>query len=140
MKNAMANGYYDPETLNMLRGVLDEVWDALPAERQTRMPKSEMAERILKRASEGERDRARLKAGGVTRRGAMDLLERAAEVLRQARKLPPGEARNELRQIAVALRWLAERPLSNERAKQIEPMLESWLPCKDRKRAGVGDE
>jgi hypothetical protein len=55
----------------------------------------------------------------------MDFLERAAEALRRARKLPPGEARNELRQIAVALRWLAEHPLSDGRAKQIEQMLES---------------
>ena len=55
----------------------------------------------------------------------MDFLERAAEVLRQARKLPPGEARNELRQIAVALRWFAKRPHSDGRAKQIKQMLES---------------
>jgi hypothetical protein len=29
-KTVMGNGCYDPETLTMLRGVLDEVWDALP--------------------------------------------------------------------------------------------------------------
>ena len=58
----------------------------------------------------------------------MDFLERAAEALRQARKLPPGEARNELRQIAVALRWLAEHPLSDGRAKQIKQLLESPGP------------
>ena len=58
----------------------------------------------------------------------MDFLERAAEALRQARKLPPGEARNELRQIAVALRWLAKHPLSDGRAKQIKQMLESPGP------------
>jgi hypothetical protein len=55
----------------------------------------------------------------------MDLLARAAEALRQARKLPPGEARNELRQIAVALRWLAEHPVSDERVKRIRQMLEN---------------
>ena len=49
----------------MLRGVLDEVWDALPPARQARMPKSEMAERILRRAADGERDRARLKAAAL---------------------------------------------------------------------------
>ena len=64
----------------------------------------------------------------------MDFLERAAEVLRQARKLPPGEARNELRQVAVALRWLAEHPLLEERAKQISPTLESWRTLEGRKR------
>ena len=62
---AMDHGCYDPETLTMLRGVLDEVWDALPADRQARMPKSEMAERILRRAADGERDRARLKAAAL---------------------------------------------------------------------------
>ena len=58
----------------------------------------------------------------------MDFLERAAEALRKARKLPPGEARNELRQIAVALRWFAKRPHSDGRAKQIKQMLESPGP------------
>ncbi len=64
-KTGMGHGYYDPETLTMLRGVLDEVWEALPADRQARMPKSEMAERILKRAADGERDPARLKAAAM---------------------------------------------------------------------------
>ena len=61
----MDHGCYDPETLTMLRGVLDEVWDGLPPDRQARMPKSEMAQRILKRAADGERDRARLKAAAL---------------------------------------------------------------------------
>jgi hypothetical protein len=70
----------------------------------------------------------------------MDFLENAAEILRQARSLPRGEARNELRQIAVALRWLAEHPLSDGRARQIRQMLESRQPCMDRKRSGVCNE
>jgi hypothetical protein len=61
----MGQGCYDPETLTMLRGVLDEVWDALPNDRQARMPKSEMVERILKRAASGERDPIRLKAAAL---------------------------------------------------------------------------
>ena len=65
VKTAMGYGSYDPETLTMLRGVLNEVWDALPPDRQARMPKSEMAQRILKRAADGERDRARLKAAAL---------------------------------------------------------------------------
>ena len=65
MKTAMGYGSYDPETLTMLRGVLDEVWDGLSPDRQARMPKSEMAQRILKRAADGERDRARLKAAAL---------------------------------------------------------------------------
>jgi hypothetical protein len=70
----------------------------------------------------------------------MDFLENAAEILRQARRLPRGEARNELRQIAVALRWLAEHPLSDGRAGQIRQMLEGRQRCRDRKRSGVGNE
>ena len=70
----------------------------------------------------------------------MDFLENAAEILRQARRLPPGEARNELRQIAVALRWLAEHPLPDGRVRQIRQMLENRQPCRDRKRSGVGNE
>jgi hypothetical protein len=59
----MQAGCYDPETLT--RAVLDEVWDALPIERQTGVTKSAMAERILKRAAAGEREPARLKAAAV---------------------------------------------------------------------------
>jgi hypothetical protein len=61
----MGYASYDPETLTMLRGVLDEVWGALPLDRQARMPKSEMAQRILKRAADGERDPVRLKAAAL---------------------------------------------------------------------------
>jgi hypothetical protein len=61
----MSHASYDPETLTMLRGVLDDVWGALPSDRQARMPKSEMAQRILKRAADGERDPVRLKAAAL---------------------------------------------------------------------------
>jgi DNA-directed RNA polymerase subunit M/transcription elongation factor TFIIS len=40
-----------------------------------------------------------------------DLLQKAAEYLQQARKLPPGADRNELRQIALGLKWMARRKL-----------------------------
>jgi hypothetical protein len=40
-----------------------------------------------------------------------DLLHRAAEYLQQARKLPRGADRNELRQVAIGLKWLAKRKL-----------------------------
>jgi len=33
----------------------------------------------------------------------------AADVLRRARKLPVGHARNDLRQLALGLRWLEKR-------------------------------
>jgi hypothetical protein len=53
---------YDPETLTLLRTALDEAWASLPAGRKTEALKSEMAQRILKRAADGVRDPARLRA------------------------------------------------------------------------------
>ena len=40
---------------------------------------------------------------------ADDLLRKATEALRQARRLRVGPERNELRQVAVGLKWMAER-------------------------------
>jgi hypothetical protein len=42
-----------------------------------------------------------------------DLLRRAAEYLQEARKLPRGADRNELRQIALGLKWMAKRKLGD---------------------------
>jgi hypothetical protein len=52
--------YFDPETVSALREILDEAWSCLPAERQATMLKSALAERILKTAAKGERNRERL--------------------------------------------------------------------------------
>lgn len=41
-----------------------------------------------------------------------NLLENAAEALRSARNLPIGPERNELRQLAKGLRWMAARGMS----------------------------
>ena len=46
------------------------------------------------------------RAGMMKREG---LLAYAEEILRRARKLPVGADRNELRQIAVGLKWMAKR-------------------------------
>ena len=56
-------GNYDPETLHL--DVLDQVWDSIPPERRADIAKSEMAQRILRRAAEGERDPVRLKAAAI---------------------------------------------------------------------------
>ena len=61
----IANGVYDPQTLELLRKVLDDAWVSLPPERQAMMLKSDLAQRILKRAAEGERDPSRLRAAAV---------------------------------------------------------------------------
>jgi hypothetical protein len=56
---------FDPETLTLLRTALDEAWAALPDRRKSEILKSEMARRILKRAAEGVRDPARLRASAL---------------------------------------------------------------------------
>ena len=53
--------YFDPETVALLRETLDDAWDCLRPEQQATMLKSTLAERILKSAAQGERDRERLR-------------------------------------------------------------------------------
>jgi hypothetical protein len=51
---------FDRETVTVLREVLDDAWACLrPAQRAT-MLKTTLAERILRCAAQGERDRERL--------------------------------------------------------------------------------
>jgi hypothetical protein len=56
---------YDPETLIVLRNVLDEAWALLPDSRKSESQKSDMARRILKKAAEGVRDPFRLRASAL---------------------------------------------------------------------------
>jgi hypothetical protein len=58
-------GAYDPETVSLLRTLLDQAWDTLLPHQQARMTKSHMAERMLKCAAQGERDPVRLRARAV---------------------------------------------------------------------------
>jgi hypothetical protein len=51
---------FDPETISALKEILDEAWNRPPAERQATMLKTTLAERLLKTAAEGERNRDRL--------------------------------------------------------------------------------
>ena len=53
---------YHPETLRILRQVLDEVFLELPKDEQTSEKKALLAQRVLQCAGSGERDPARLKA------------------------------------------------------------------------------
>ena len=57
--------HYDPETLIILRRVLDEAWDALPDGSKSETHKSEMAQHILKQAADGVRDPVRLRAYAI---------------------------------------------------------------------------
>ena len=53
--------YFDPETVTILREILDDAWACLRPEQQATMLKTTLAERILKSAAQGERDRERLR-------------------------------------------------------------------------------
>jgi len=55
----------DRETIALLRSVLDDAWNSLPSEVQATTRKSEVAQRILKSAAKGERDRERLRAAAL---------------------------------------------------------------------------
>ena len=52
---------FDPETVALLKETLEDAWAALRPEQQATMQKTAMAERILKSAADGERDRIRLR-------------------------------------------------------------------------------
>jgi hypothetical protein len=54
--------HYDPETLVLLRQVLDDAWAALPEPSKLETVKSELAQHILKQAGDGVRDPAWLRA------------------------------------------------------------------------------
>jgi hypothetical protein len=53
---------FDPATLQVLRSVLDAVWDGLPPERQAQVPKATLAARILSMAGQVDFSPDRLKA------------------------------------------------------------------------------
>lgn len=59
------SGSYDPETLSLLRSVLDAAWASLAPEQQGCTTKSDVALRILRLARLGERDRNRLHMAAV---------------------------------------------------------------------------
>jgi hypothetical protein len=52
--------YFDLETISVLKETLEDAWDCLRPEQRINMSRSRLAERILKAAAAGERDRERL--------------------------------------------------------------------------------
>ena len=57
---------FDAQTIALLKVALDdEAWDRLPPKLQATMLKTTLAERILKSAAEGERDRERLREAAL---------------------------------------------------------------------------
>ena len=59
-------GAFDPETIELLRDVLDDAWASLRPEEQALSSRSMVAASILKLAATGERDPSRLRACALT--------------------------------------------------------------------------
>ena len=59
---------FSPETIELLRSVLDDAWESMRPEEKVRTSKTAIAARILDMAAAGERDpiRLRAEAGVVT--------------------------------------------------------------------------
>ena len=64
--------YFDPETVSLLKEILDDAWARLQPEQRATIRKTTLAEHILRSAAQGERDRERL----------LDLMEFTAEGVR----------------------------------------------------------
>jgi hypothetical protein len=60
-----AAAYFDAETIALMKAALDEAWNRLPPKLQATMLKTSLAERILKSASEGDRNRERLREAAL---------------------------------------------------------------------------
>jgi hypothetical protein len=58
---------FEPETIDLMRSALDAVWASLSADRQAKVSRAFMAQRILKAVTQGERDPARLRACALFR-------------------------------------------------------------------------
>ncbi len=62
---AKAAAHFDAQTVALLKAALDEAWGRLSPKLQATMLKTTLAERILKSAAEGERDRDRLREAAL---------------------------------------------------------------------------
>ena len=62
---AKAAAHFDAQTIALLKAALDDAWDRLPPKLQATMLKTTLAERILKSAAEGERNRERLRESAL---------------------------------------------------------------------------
>jgi hypothetical protein len=56
---------YATETIELLRAVLEEAWDALSPHLRDRISKSHMAQCVLKHAASGERHPGRLRSQAI---------------------------------------------------------------------------
>src|SRR3974377_2157251 len=89
--------HFDAQTIAFLKVALDEAWDRLPPKLQATMLKTTLAERILKSAAEGERNRKRLREAALRdlaawRQQTVFALLPPAKNLRYAATRPRGPA------------------------------------------------
>ena len=68
---AKAAVHFDAETIAMMKVALDEAWNRVPPKLQAKMLKTSLAERILKSAAAGERNRERLREAALRDLAAM---------------------------------------------------------------------
>jgi hypothetical protein len=106
--------HYDPETLTVLRTVLDEAWATLPDASKSETLKSEMAQNILQQAARGERDPVILRAS------VLALVETSASGAKAPLK----------RRRTIHNATFAER-MANE-AQRLEEQAQRMAPGKDR--------
>jgi hypothetical protein len=59
-------GSFGPETIELMRQILEEAWDSLPPDARALTSKTTVAERILRLAAGGERDPIRLRTYALT--------------------------------------------------------------------------
>jgi hypothetical protein len=59
---SIAGHSYDPQTIDLLRDVLEDGWAKLTEAQRTETPRSLIAQRLLQAAADGERDPALLRS------------------------------------------------------------------------------
>ena len=62
---AKAATHFDAQTIALMKVALDEAWNRLPPKLRATMLKTSLAERILKSAAAGERNRERLREAAL---------------------------------------------------------------------------
>jgi hypothetical protein len=66
MAIAGEGGWFEPETVSLLKTALDQAWDSLAEDQRARTSRTDMAKRILKLARKGVRDPVRLRTCALT--------------------------------------------------------------------------
>jgi hypothetical protein len=128
--------HYGPETLTILRKVLDDAWATLPDGSKSETLKSEMAQHILKLAADGVRDPVRLQASALSAVGKPSASEAKPRAKRRSRIMQTATFDERLASEAQRLKEQAktmppgvERDALIRRARQAETAshMNEWL-------------